>query len=90
MRTAALVDSLHQDLRYAWSALRSSRTTVAIAVLTIALGTGAVTAVFSVVDRILFRDLPYPHDPDDCQAQCGCFSRRCLVQLVAGPARRLS
>jgi len=61
MYPSVLLDSLFQDLRYAWRALRSSRSTVVIAVLTIALGTGAVTAVFSVVDRILFRDLPYAH-----------------------------
>src|SRR5947209_19004041 len=60
MEVAARIDSLYQDLRYAWRALRSSPSTVAVAVLTIALGAGAVTAVFSVVDRILFRDLPYP------------------------------
>jgi predicted permease len=61
MHLAALMDSLYQDFLYARRTLRSSRATVAIAVLTIALGTGAVTAVFSVVDRILFRDLPYAH-----------------------------
>ena len=33
-----------------------------VAVLTVALGIGSTSAVFSVVDRILFRSLPYPHD----------------------------
>jgi putative ABC transport system permease protein len=56
-----MLESIYQDALYAWRGLRRSRGMFAIAVLTIALGTGAVTAVFSAVDRILFRELPYPH-----------------------------
>src|SRR5262249_32975884 len=52
-----------QDLRYAWRGLSRSPVFTVTAVLVIALGIGSSTAVFSVVDRILFRPLPYP-EPD--------------------------
>jgi putative ABC transport system permease protein len=47
------------ELRLAWRELRRNRTFSIAAVLALALGIGAGTAVFSVVDRILFRSLPY-------------------------------
>jgi len=48
------------DLRYSLRGFRQKPVFTLTAVLTIALGIGAATAVFSVVDRILFRSLPYP------------------------------
>ncbi len=53
------LDILTQDLRYAGRAFVRTPTFTLAAVFAIALGTGAGTAVFSVVDRILFRSLPY-------------------------------
>jgi predicted permease len=47
------------DLRYAVRGLRRAPTFAFAAIFAIAIGTGAGTAVFSVVDRILFRSLPY-------------------------------
>src|SRR5260370_36062564 len=57
------LESIFQDLRYAVRGFRRSPAPFWIAVVTMALGAGGATAVFSVVDRILFRDLPYAH-PD--------------------------
>ena len=56
------MESLLQDLRYGLRMMVRNRGFTAVAVIILAIGIGSTTAVFSVVDRILFRNLPYPED----------------------------
>ncbi len=67
-----------EDLRYALRGLRTNPGFAAVAVLTLALGIGATTAVFSLVYGLLWRPLPFP-DPD-----------RIVVVNAANPSRGIA
>jgi putative ABC transport system permease protein len=61
VRTGAWVERLFRDVRFATRMLRRNIGFTTVAVLTLALGIGANTVVFSVLHRDLLHPLPYPH-----------------------------
>ena len=62
-RIAGLLDVLQHDVRYALRGLRRSPAFTLTVIVTLGLGIGANAAMFGVVDRLMFRPLPYLRDP---------------------------
>ncbi len=71
MTTTSPLDALLQDLRYALRALRSSPGFAAVAILSLALGIGANTAIFSLIDSVILKTLPVSHPEQLLQVTMG-------------------
>ncbi len=61
VRAGRFVEDLARDIRYALRQLHRNRSFTAVAALTLALGIGGTTAIFSVINGVLLQPLPYSH-----------------------------
>jgi predicted permease len=68
-----MLDALIQDLRYALRALRSSPGFAAVAILSLALGIGANTAIFSLIDSVILKTLPVSHPEELLQVTTAIY-----------------
>src|SRR5215813_1161675 len=68
---AAWLDSFIGDLRYALRALRRSPAFAMTAVASLALGIGATTAIYTLIDVVVLRSLPVPHPEELVQVRMG-------------------
>ena len=81
----AHADIIRQDTAYAFRTMRRSPGFAVTALLVTALGIGAVTSTFSILDRVLLRPLPFP-DPDRLVALWQDEAARGTSGLEASPA----
>ena len=80
-RMGASIELALQDVRYALRTIRKAPALATVAILTIALGIGANTAVFSVFNSVLLRPLPYPNE----QQIVAIFEKRLNENGVRSP-----
>ena len=82
MRQRDWIGSLVADVRYAFRQARRAPGFTALAVATLALGIGATTTMFTLVEHVLLRPLPFPH-PEQLLSVRGLDSARNKVPLIS-------
>lgn len=85
-RSARWIETLGKDVRYAFRSLRRDRTFTAVAVAVLTLAIGAGTIVFSVVDAVVLRGLPFDeHDRLAAVQECYDVNRGCASRSETTP-----
>jgi len=82
------METLWNDLRYGWRVMRRSPGFAAVAILTLAIGIGANAAIFSIVNGVLLRPLPFP-DSSRIVTIWETDANRNVVRGTASPAEFL-
>ena len=84
-RSFVWLEDLRQDVRHAWRVLARTPGFTTVAIVTLALGIGVNTAVFSLIHAVVFKPLPY-HDPDRLVMIWAVSAERASVrQRATGP-----
>src|SRR5207237_10601998 len=76
------MNGLLQDIQFALRQLRKRPGFTAVAVITLALGIGATTTIYSIVDSLLFCPLPYPNSPPIVRVW-NTFAPRGMMEIPA-------
>ena len=86
VHVSAVAEAMRANLRAAWRFIRRSPSFAAALVLTLALGIGANSAVFSAIDAILLRPLSFPHGDELVEVQQQNLTKKSPLTFVA-PSR---
>jgi len=82
------METIWNDLRYGWRMLRRNPGFAAVAILTLAIGIGANAAIFSIINTVLLRPLPFP-DSNRIVLVWETYANRNVTQGVAAPPELL-